>query len=143
MLVPAKSIQFNLFHPRIILHDMGQVKDAAFVHDVNSSAAFISATYFLFMTGHELNYYMNSNDLCYHSCPLLKSPMYVCMSVCIRGGPIGLCTATYGGLLCFRFYSSPQQSCASNETQDLVRGGVEIVTWFHKILAQVTQSPMS
>jgi hypothetical protein len=58
--------------------------------------------------------------------------------VCIRGGPIGPCTATYSGLLCFPFYSSPQQFCASNETQDLVRGGVEIVTWFHKVLTQVT-----
>jgi hypothetical protein len=37
------------------------------------------------------------------------------------GGAIGPCTATYSGLLCFPFYSSPQQSYTSNETQDLVR----------------------
>jgi hypothetical protein len=65
------------------------------------------------------------------------------MYVYIRGGPIVPCTATYTGLLCFPFYSSPQQSCTWNEMQDLVRGGVEIVTWFHKLLTQVTQCPMS
>jgi hypothetical protein len=65
------------------------------------------------------------------------------MYVYIRGGPIGPCTTTYSGLLCFPFYSSPQKSCTSNEMQDLVCGGVEIVTWIHKILAQVTQSPKS
>jgi hypothetical protein len=26
-LIPEDHIQFNLFHPRIILHDMGQVED--------------------------------------------------------------------------------------------------------------------
>jgi hypothetical protein len=60
--------------------------------------------------------------------------MYVCMYICIRGGPIGPCIVTYSGLLCCPFYSSPQQSCTSNKTQDLVRGDIEIVTWFHKVL---------
>jgi hypothetical protein len=66
--------------------------------------------------------------------------MYVCM---YKGRALGPCTATHSGLLCFPFCSSHQQSCTSNEMQDLVRGGVEIVTWFHKVLTQVTQSPMS
>jgi hypothetical protein len=65
------------------------------------------------------------------------------MYVYTRGGPIGPCTATYSGLLCFPFYSSPQKSRTSNEMQDLLREDVEIVTWIHKILAQVTQSLMS
>jgi hypothetical protein len=52
----------------------------------------------------------------------------------------GPCTATHSGLLCFPFNLSHQQSCTSNEFQDLVRGDVEIVTRFHKILTQVTQS---
>jgi hypothetical protein len=68
--------------------------------------------------------------------------MYVCMYVCISGGHINPHTATYGGLLCFPFYSSPQQSCASNKTQDLVCGGIEIVTWLHKVLTKVMQSPI-
>jgi hypothetical protein len=44
----------------------------------------------------------------------------------------GPCTATHSGLLCFPFNLSLQQSRTSDELQDLVRGGVEIVTWFHK-----------
>jgi hypothetical protein len=48
----------------------------------------------------------------------------------------GPCTATHSGLLCFPFNLSHQQSCTSNELQDLIRGDVEIVTWFHKVLTQ-------
>jgi hypothetical protein len=57
---------------------------------------------------------------------------YLCMYVYIRGGPIGPCSATYSGLLCFPFYSSPQKSCTSNE----VRGHL-IFSWH---LSQVGQS---
>jgi hypothetical protein len=59
--------------------------------------------------------------------------MRLTMYVYIMGGPIGPCTMTYSGLLCFPFYSSPQQSCTSNEMQDLARGCVEIVIWIHKM----------
>jgi hypothetical protein len=55
----------------------------------------------------------------------------------------GPSTATHSGLLCFPFKLSHQQSCTSNEFQDLVRGDVETVTRFHKVLTQVTQSLMS
>jgi hypothetical protein len=49
----------------------------------------------------------------------------------------GPCTATIADLLCFPFRLTPYQSRTSNELQDLTYGGVIIVTWLHKKLAQV------
>jgi hypothetical protein len=62
------------------------------------------------------------------------------MNEWIRGGPSWPLHCDHSDLLCLPFWLSPQQSCTSNEAQDLVRGDVEIVTWFHKILTQVAQS---
>jgi hypothetical protein len=47
------------------------------------------------------------------------------------------CTATITDLSCFPFGLTFYQSLTLSELQDLTYGGVIIVTWLHKKLAQV------
>jgi hypothetical protein len=54
----------------------------------------------------------------------------------------GPCTATITDLLCFPFYLPLYQSHTPNELQDFTYGGVVIVIWRHKKLAQVTKLQM-
>jgi hypothetical protein len=64
-----------------------------------------------------------------------KTVSYVCMYVCVRGGPNQ------------PLHRDPQWSIVLPllwyVVQDFIRGDVEIVTWFHKISAQVTESQVS
>jgi hypothetical protein len=66
------------------------------------------------------------------------------MYVCIRDGPLQPLHRDPRGLLCFPFlWLSLQQTRTSDVVQDFIRGDVEVVTWFHKISAQVTESQVS
>jgi hypothetical protein len=77
-----------------------------------------------------MNFVAERSAIFYVSCDIMRfTCMYVCMYVCMYNGrahwPLH---RDLSSVLCFPFYSSPQKSCTSNEMQDLVRGGVEIVT---------------
>jgi hypothetical protein len=66
---------------------------------------------------------------------------YLCMYV--GRATSGPCTATITDLQCFPFYLPLYQSHTPNELQGLTYGGVIIVTWLHKKLAQATKLQIS